>query len=412
MSFLDKHQNLLSKYNSVLIFLFFILFFVEDVTRYKHILFYLMIATALCYLCLDSKKVIEKLKHKEIYFTLLFSIALYVSVSYSLDTKATLKFINNNLLNYGVLSLGLLFPIILYREKLTDISKLVIVGYLAALVLLLLIELARYIIAYQNGILPFTTYNFRNISDSLTFFFPILPILWYILPKNKLIYFYILCIVFLFILLGTLSRGAWLAIAASGGIFLCFKRPWKLIASVIGIALIGLISLKTIYPEMTNKLFFKLEQTDSSYRYTNGTQGTAFELIMEKPLVGYGIGDKIFHEKYNSVVAQHPDWTFRTSIGPHNIWLLVWFGAGIFGLASFTLLTLSMGYTSYQGIRRSIENPLVYFSFLALFISLISFYVVRGMFEQVDLKPLGLILGLLIAMLNAVPTKCISENNG
>lgn len=133
---------------------------------------------------------------------------------------------------------------------------------------------------------------------------------------------------------------------------------------------------------------------------------------MKKPLIGYGVGDKIFHEKYNSVVAQHPDWTFRTSIGPHNIWLFVWFGAGIFGLASFTLLTLSMGYTSYQGIRRSVENPLIYFSFLALFISLIGFYVVRGMFEQVDLKPLGLILGFLIAMINAIPTKRISENNG
>ena len=163
---------------------------------------------------------------------------------------------------------------------------------------------------------------------------------------------------------------------------------------------------------MTAKLFYKLEQTDSSHRYTNGVQGSAFELVMDKPLIGYGAGDKIFHEKYNSVVEEHPGWTYKTSIGPHNIWLLLWFGAGIFGLASFTLLTLSMGYTSYQGIRRSVENPLIYFSFLSLFISLISFYVVRGMFEQVDLKPLGLILGLLIAMINAVPTKCVSENNG
>lgn len=412
MSFLDKHQNLLSKYNRVLIFLFVTLFFVENVTRYKHILFYMMIATGLCYLCLDSKKIIEKLKHREIYLMLLFSVALYVSVSYSLDAEATLKFINNNLLNYGVLSLSLLFPIILYREKLKDISKLVLISYLAALVLLLLIEAVRYFIAYQHGILPFTTYDFRNISDALTFFFPILPILWYVLPKNKLVYFYILCIVFLFILLGTLSRGAWLAIAASAGIFLCFKRPWKLIVSVIGIALIGLISLKTIYPEMTAKLFYKLEQTDSSHRYTNGVQGSAFELIMDKPLIGYGAGDKIFHEKYNSVAKKHPSWTYKTSIGPHNIWLLVWFGAGIFGLVSFTLLTLSIGYTSYQGIRHSVGNPLIYFSFLALFLSLVSFYVVRGMFEQVDLKPLGLILGLLIAMINAAPTKCVSENNG
>ncbi|MTC22313.1 MULTISPECIES: O-antigen ligase RfaL [unclassified Providencia] len=412
MSFLDKHQNLLSKYNRILIFLFVTLFFVENVTRYKHILFYLMIVTGLCYLCLDSKKVIEKLKHKEIYLMILFSVTLYISISYSLNPNATLKFINNNLLNYGILSLSLLFPIILYREKLIDISKLVLIGYMTGLVLLLSIELVRYIIGYQHGVLPFTTYNFRNVSDALTFLFPILPILWYILPKNKLIYFYILCVVFLFTLFGTLSRGAWLAITVSGGVFLCFKRPWKLIAFVIGITLIGLISLKTIYPEMTTKLFYKLEQTDSSHRYINGVQGSAFELIMEKPLVGYGAGDEIFHEEYNSVAAQYPSWIFKTSIGPHNTWLFIWFGSGIFGLASFILMTLSMGCASYRGIRHSVGNPLIYFSFLALFLSLISFYVVRGMFEQVDLKPLGLILGLLIAMLNAAPTKHGSENNG
>ena len=43
---------------------------------------------------------------------------------------------------------------------------------------------------------------------------------------------------------------------------------------------------------------------------------------------------------------------------------------------------------------------------------LIGFYVVRGMLEQVDLKPLGLIFGLLIAMINATPTQSVSENNG
>ncbi len=72
-------------------------------------------------------------------------------------------------------------------RKPKDISKLLLTSFTASLALVLLVELYRYYIAYQQGILPFTTYDFRHVSDALVFFFPILPILWYLLPKSKLI---------------------------------------------------------------------------------------------------------------------------------------------------------------------------------------------------------------------------------
>ncbi|MEY0977891.1 O-antigen ligase RfaL [Providencia rettgeri] len=405
MSFLERNESILSKYNKTLVLIFVVLFFVENVTRYKHILFYLMIATSLVYLSLDTKKVLEKLNNKLLYLVGAFSIFLYISVTYSDIPSVSIKTLNNNLLNYGILSLSLLLPIILYRESLKDISKLLLTSFTASLALVLLVELYRYYIAYQQGILPFTTYDFRHVSDALVFFFPILPILWYLLPKSKLIYFYILSIVFLFVLLGTLARGAWVAVAVAGLLFLCFKRPWKLIGVVLCLSLVSLISIKLIYPDTSKQLFYKLEQTDSSYRYANGTQGTAFELILENPVIGYGFGDKIYHEKYNSVVKNHPKWTFKKSIGPHNIWLYIWFGAGIAGLAIFSAVFLSMCYSSMQGIKNRSEEPEIYFAFIALLLSLIGFYLVRGMFEQVDLKPLGILLGFLIAMMGHSSTK-------
>ncbi len=39
------------------------------------------------------------------------------------------------------------------------------------------------------------------------------------------------------------------------------------------------------------------------------------------------------------------------------------------------------------------DEPEIYFAFIALLLSLIGFYLVRGMFEQVDLKPLGILWG-------------------
>ncbi|WP_272577867.1 hypothetical protein [Providencia sp. PROV268] len=258
MPFLERNQNTLSKYNKALIFMFVVLFFVDNVTRYKHMLFYLMIATCLVYLSLDTRKVLKRLNNKLLYLVVLFSLVFYISISYSSMPDASMRAINNNFFNYGVLSLSLLLPILLYKENIKTISNLLLTSFSASLVVVLLIELYRYYEAYQNGILPFTTYNFRSVSDALVFYFPIIPILWYLLPKSKLIYFYILSVVFLFVLLGTLSRGGWVAVAMAGLLFLCFKRPWKLIGSILCISLISLISLKSIYPDMTKTLFYKL----------------------------------------------------------------------------------------------------------------------------------------------------------
>ncbi|MCG9526736.1 O-antigen ligase RfaL, partial [Providencia rettgeri] len=83
MSFLERNESILSKYNKTLVLIFVVLFFVENVTRYKHILFYLMIATSLVYLSLDTKKVLEKLNNKLLYLVGAFSVFLYISVAYS-----------------------------------------------------------------------------------------------------------------------------------------------------------------------------------------------------------------------------------------------------------------------------------------------------------------------------------------
>lgn len=176
MPFLERNQNTLSKYNKALIFMFVVLFFVDNVTRYKHILFYLMIATCLVYLSLDTRRVLKRLNNKLLYLVVLFSLVFYISISYSSMPDASMRAINNNFLNYGVLSLSLLLPILLYKENIKTISNLLLTSFSASLVFVLLIELYRYYEAYQNGILPFTTYNFRNVSDALVFYFPIIPI--------------------------------------------------------------------------------------------------------------------------------------------------------------------------------------------------------------------------------------------
>ena len=154
------------------------------------------------------------------------------------------------------------------------------------------------------------------------------------------IIFIIFSAVFLFLLLGTLSRGAWLAVFIVTLLWLILNRQWKLLmltSIVISVAATCVFTFKGDHTD-EDRLIYKLQQTDSSYRYTNGTQGTAWTLIMENPLKGYGYGDDIYHAIYNKRVVDFPSWTFRQSIGPHNIILSIWFAAGLAGLLALLYL--------------------------------------------------------------------------
>ncbi|MEI9697691.1 O-antigen ligase RfaL [Moellerella wisconsensis] len=392
----------LSLYNKTLVFVFVGFFFVNGITRYKHIFFYIMILTCLYYLACDFKFILGKLNNKITYLLLIFSFFLYLSVSYSLLPLSLYKAVNNILLNYGLLSILVIFTILLYKESKESISKLIFYSFIFSLVINILIELVRYYIAYnQNRTLPFTTYDFRGVSDVLVFSFAGLLVSWITLKGMSKIYFLFFSLLFLFVFLGTLSRGAWLAAFVGLIFFIIIFKPWKLVLLGTALLFISLISLKVLYPDTSKLLFHKLEQTSSSHRYENGTQGTAFELIKNNPLLGYGFGDRFYIEKYNSVVDEHPKWIFRESLGPHNIWLYIWFGTGVLGLISFILLVGYSIYTTALGMINNKENKNIFIAYFILFISVFCFYVVRGMFEQAYIKPLGLALGLLVALYNA-----------
>ncbi|UQQ18499.1 O-antigen ligase RfaL [Salmonella sp. WGH-01] len=185
-----------------------------------------------------------------------------------------------------------------------------------------------------------------------------------------------------------------------GVLWAILNRQWKLIG--VGAILLAIIGALVI-TQHTNKpdpehLLYKLQQTDSSYRYTNGTRGTAWILIQENPIKGYGYGNDVYDSVYNKRVVDYPTWTFKESIGPHNTILYIWFSAGILGLASRPIyMALSSG-NSQLYLQESRDKPLQCSS-LAIFIFR-RFYIVRGNFEQVDIAQIGIITGFLLALRN------------
>ncbi|EKR6370628.1 O-antigen ligase RfaL [Salmonella enterica] len=387
-------------WNKALVFLFVATYFLDGITRYKHLIIILMVITAIYQVSRSPKSFHPLFKNSIFYSVAVLSLILVYSILISPDMKESFKEFENTVLE-GFLLYTLLIPVLLKDETKETVAKVVLFSFLTSLGLRCLAESILYIEDYNKGIMPFMSYAHRHMSDSMVFLFPALLNIW-LFRKNALkLVFLVLSAIYLFFILGTLSRGAWLAVLIVGALWAILNRQWKLIGvGAILLAIIGALVITQHNNQSDSEhLLYKLQQTDSSSRYTNGTQGTAWILIQENPIKGYGYGNDVYDGVYNKRVVDYPTWTFKESIGPHNTILYIWFSAGILGLASLAYLYGAIIRETASSTFRKVEiSP--YNAHLLLFLSFVGFYIVRGNFEQVDIAQTGIITGFLLALRN------------
>ncbi|EAP7626011.1 O-antigen ligase RfaL [Salmonella enterica] len=387
-------------WNKALVFLFVATYFLDGITRYKHLIIILMVITAIYQVSRSPKSFPPLFKNSIFYSIAVLSLILVYSILISPDMKESFKEFENTVLE-GFLLYTLLIPVLLKDETKETVAKIVLFSFLTSLGLRCLAESILYIEDYNKGIMPFMSYAHRHMSDSMVFLFPALLNIW-LFRKNALkLVFLVLSAIYLFFILGTLSRGAWLAVLIVGALWAILNRQWKLIGvGAILLAIIGALVITQHNNQSDSEhLLYKLQQTDSSSRYTNGTQGTAWILIQENPIKGYGYGNDVYDGVYNKRVVDYPTWTFKESIGPHNTILYIWFSAGILGLASLAYLYGAIIRETASSTFRKVEiSP--YNAHLLLFLSFVGFYIVRGNFEQVDIAQTGIITGFLLALRN------------
>ncbi|EBR6211706.1 O-antigen ligase RfaL [Salmonella enterica] len=387
-------------WNKALVFLFVATYFLDGITRYKHLIIILMVITAIYQVSRSPKSFPPLFKNSIFYSVAVLSLILVYSILISPDMKESFKEFENTVLE-GFLLYTLLIPVLLKDETKETVAKVVLFSFLTSLGLRCLAESILYIEDYNKGIMPFMSYAHRHMSDSMVFLFPALLNIW-LFRKNALkLVFLVLSAIYLFFILGTLSRGAWLAVLIVGALWAILNRQWKLIGvGAILLAIIGALVITQHNNQSDSEhLLYKLQQTDSPSRYTNGTQGTAWILIQENPIKGYGYGNDVYDGVYNKRVVDYPTWTFKESIGPHNTILYIWFSAGILGLASLAYLYGAIIRETASSTFRKVEiSP--YNAHLLLFLSFVGFYIVRGNFEQVDIAQTGIITGFLLALRN------------
>ncbi|UDN36114.1 O-antigen ligase RfaL [Proteus sp. NMG38-2] len=406
---LFKDYSKKSLWNLSIIGLYIILIYLPDITRYKNIVMGLIGATALWYLVRDFKA-IGKIFKNNLSFSLLFLLLVIgYSILISVEPNISIKEINKPILN-GLLLFAVTFPIVLYKEKPADIAKMVMVAFAIGLLVIMTKELVQYYLEYQRGIWPFTITSqliHREVSYALLFLFPIILSLWALKKQNSIINWLLLAVVslsFIFIMLGTLARGAWVALAISTLLILIINRQWLLM--IISVLICGLLLISAtnlpINPAVSKLLQHKLTQTNSGLRFDNGTQSAALDLILEQPTKGYGYGNQLYHNVYNERIKDHSAWIFKKSVGPHNIFLAFWFAGGVLGLFGILYFCSSIIAQGIQLIRKS--QGIIRQASLVLLMSFLGVYVLRGLFENAYINQVGILVGLMLALRHALLT--------
>ncbi|EMR3753225.1 TPA: O-antigen ligase RfaL [Proteus mirabilis] len=400
---LFKDDSKKSLWNLSIIGLYIILIYLPDITRYKNIVMGLIGATALWYLVRDFRTIGQIFKNNLAYALFFLLLAIGYSVVISVEPALSLKEINKPILN-GLLLFAIAFPIVLYKETPTAIAKMVMVSFAIGLLVIMAKELVQYYLEYQKGIWPFTWQSqkfHRDISYSLLFFFPIIISSWALKKVYNTINWLLLIIIsslFLFIMLGTLARGAWVALIITTLLMLIINKQYRLIfiSLIICVVLLFLAKLLPANDYFNRTLQFKLTQTNSGLRFDGGTQGSALDLILEQPIKGYGYGNQLYHNVYNQQVKQHKNWVFKKSIGPHNVFLAFWFAGGILGLISLLYFCASFIAQGIQLIRKN--QGIIRQAALVLLMSFLGVYVLRGLFENAYINQVGILLGLMLAL--------------
>ncbi len=375
------------------------LVYLTDVTRYKNLFLILMAITSIFYLCKYPKIYANAVRNKIFFALCIFSLTVIYSIFISKNPAISFSEVRTPFFR-DVFIIAILISILLFKEDSLKTKKMFLCCFLVGLLLITLKEIYSYYIDYKKNIMPFSNHNHRSVSDGIVFFFPVLLSAWYLINKKS--YFSLLGVIslsalVLFVLLGTLSRGAWLAVLFMYMFILLINRDWKLfiITLIAGLTVFSIIKLHNNNESM---LLTKMEQLDSSHRYKNGTQGSALTLILENPILGYGAGNEIYNSVYNDNVINHEEWIFKSSLGPHNIYLTVWFSSGIIGILSF--LYLIYIYIIKSKILALSKNKYTRQISIMLIASFIGYFIIRGNFESVHLNILGVYLGFLMSLIN------------
>jgi O-antigen ligase len=238
--------------------------------------------------------------------------------------------------------------------------------------------------------------RYRTYSDSLAFFAPFtLAMAGLARTRAAWIWWSIFALQLLLIFF-TGVRGAWLGLGIALLVWAFIKFDKKMLGVIAAIGISTAILLTVIMPK--NIVMDRMHQGFSTSGRTHGTWGPSYDMMLDKPILGYGWGKSVYHTEFNKRAPKEPTWEFKKSLGPHSNYLEIGFAAGLVGLLSLILLYAKAFASLLDLSRRSAMHHTSYFA-LATLCAFTAQYLVRGFVESSRWQPLGLLLGIAVALL-------------
>jgi len=199
-------------------------------------------------------------------------------------------------------------------------------------------------------------------------------------------------------IVGTGTRGGWISLSVAFLITLGLIYRANIRAWFVGLIRVIIIILSIIYlvPEnsaISSKIHQKLESPERmKYLFP-----LAIDMIMERPITGYGYQQHRWKEVGPDFIKSHKQYQGRSAglymNEAHNTYLMVGFFGGIPALFSYLLLLSVASLVLFKGALYY-ENMILRLISAGAIGSLIGFYVVRGFTDVMYFQPLGVIVGI------------------
>ncbi len=310
---------------------------------------------------------------------LLLIIVMFLSTTYAVDKVTALKE------SLRFCSYIILYFIIYAEIDSTEKINKALASYIFTCIIISLVSIFDYIKGIgapqpsSYGINIRVESLLENSNNLGAFFvmaiFPCIMLLIYEKDKKKKIFYLISSLLFLFNIVASFSRNAWLGFAIGCLLIIVMYE----IRFLIPVAILGGLSL--FIPKVYNRLreFNDLSQNLSRIKLWE----TALYMIKDHPILGVGIGN--FASLYDEYIKKYRDLRYcgYKVYHPHNIFLKMQCELGIIGSIAFIVMIIFIVVKLRQLINREENNfyKLYYKGFFVSFIAFMSMNLIDNFFS-------------------------------
>jgi O-antigen ligase len=334
------------------------------------------------------------LRHPLIWVGLMFGGLLLVSTFYASNTLKGLQEYKDTI--GGAMILLLAIPDV-FRSERQQSRLLRLLAYTA--LGLAVFQLGRYITDYVKYGSLLSYAHYRDMSEPLVLFMPF-ALVAALLANNRwpLFLWSVVVLLLLGLVLATGARGAWVAAIVALFLWPVLKLEKKI---MFFIAVLSLITMASFFWFSSGTILEKKAEEGlggaSTMVRIDQIWPQTYEMIAARPWLGYGYGD--YYGELVRQSANHPWWVVERAgpYGPHNIFLEIWFSAGIVPLICLIYLSARLFKQLVVIVRSAADPQAVYFA-LATLSAFTANYLVRGFVETMNWAALGLLLGIVVML--------------